>query len=124
MNPRLFAAFLWIIPTISAVPASAAESAAVVTGGWVDVSPSDPEVVAAAKFAMKKERNLTGSSISKLRMISILHAKEQVVAGTNYRIKIKVLHHGKTRLARATVFWRPWTPGKPYQLTEWKWLDP
>lgn len=56
-------------------------------GGYGDASVSDRQVVAAAKYAVKK-RGKTQNAV--IGLISIKQAKTQVVAGLNYKICLEV----------------------------------
>lgn len=58
-----------------------------ILGGYSKTSVSDDEVVAAAKFAVKRRARTTKSNIS---LFSIKNAQIQVVAGLNYRICLQV----------------------------------
>lgn len=94
------------------VPASAKP------GGWYDAKVDDPEVVAAAKFAVKK----TQAEHKKLTMDRIAGAAKQVVAGMNYWVDLELTDRagGKPvrRKAEAVVYQD--LDGK-YSLTSWKW---
>jgi hypothetical protein len=57
----------------------------------------------------------------KLELVTILQAEQQVVAGMNYRFKLRVKLKGKETTADAIVWWRAWRKPKPYQLTLWTW---
>ena len=96
-----------------------------IVGGYSAVSVTDKEVVAAAAFAIKEQqkemqKDLEGES-QKLELISILEAQQQVVAGMNYRLKLKVALNGKEKTAEAVVWWQAWRKPNPYQLTSWNW---
>ena len=83
------------------------------------------EVVAAAAFAIKAQQNamLEKKDLEspKLKLVTILQAEQQVVAGTNYRLKLKVKLNGKEKSAEAIVWWQAWRKPDPYQLTSWTW---
>jgi hypothetical protein len=60
------------------------------TGGYKEVANDDAEVVAAAEFAAKeqgKKQEMT------YKLVSVEHAEQQVVAGINYRLCLKVGYH-------------------------------
>ena len=66
---------------------SASAQTDVIVGGYGTASNSDPDVIAAAKFAAKKQAKKQGA---KIKFISIAKAETQVVAGLNYRICMNV----------------------------------
>jgi hypothetical protein len=97
----------------------------VAAGGVSSAAVTKPEVVAAANFAIKEEekaiRNIKETESAHLRLVTILEAEEQVVAGMNYRLKLKVTLDGKEKNAAATVWWQAWNKETPYKLTSWDW---
>lgn len=99
----------------------------VLVGGYAKASVSDKEVVEAANFAVKAQQaamqNAKDGKPAKLELVKILDAEQQVVAGMNYRMKLKVKVDGKERQAEAVVWWQAWRKPDPYQLTTWKWTD-
>ena len=78
-------------------------------GSHAPASTTDPEVIAAAQTACRARS---------VRPLAILEASRQIVAGTNYRLRLKVLDNGQTRKATVDVF-------QPLQgeasLTSWTW---
>jgi hypothetical protein len=84
-----------------------------IAGGYADTSQRDPEVLAAARFAIQQERRKLGRRLS---LISIEHAEVQVVAGLNYRLCLKVKAKGDTRQVTAVVYKN--LKGK-YSLSSW-----
>src|ERR1051326_6292054 len=56
-------------------------------GGYKEVATDDPEVVAAAKFAVGAQGEKQNATI---KLVSVEHAESQVVAGINYRLCLKV----------------------------------
>jgi len=58
---------------------------------------------------------------TKLSLVSIISAEEQVVSGMNYHLALKVKLNGKLKKAEATVWWQAWNKEAPYKLTAWKW---
>lgn len=87
-------------------------------GGWQNAKVDDPEVVAAAKFAVKK----TQAKHKKLSMKQIVGAAQQVVAGMNYWVDLELTDRasGKPvkRKAEAVIYCD--LDGN-YSLTSWKW---
>ncbi|MDT4898031.1 MAG: hypothetical protein QOH25_3108 [Acidobacteriota bacterium] len=78
-----------------------------IVGGYKSVSTDDPEVVEAAEFAVseRSEKN----SVS-LKLVSVERAERQVVAGTNYKLCLKVAladedeDAGETQDVKVVVF--------------------
>lgn len=96
-----------------------------IAGGWAPAAVTKSEVVATANFAITAEqtelRKNKETPEAKLSLISILRAEEQVVAGMNYHLTLKVKLNGKVKKAEATVWWQAWNKEAPYKLTSWKW---
>lgn len=93
-------------------------------GGYSAVSVTNPAVLAAAAFAITAEQPLRpppGLPTAKLELVKILSAQAQVVAGLNYRLKLKVRVNGIERLAEVVVWWQAWRTPDPYRLTAWNW---
>jgi hypothetical protein len=94
-------------------------------GGYVTASVTNKEVCAAAAFAIKAQQNALqenkGTEPVKLELVRIVQAKQQVVAGMNYRLKLKVKLNGKEKTAEAVVWWQAWRKPDPYKLTAWTW---
>ena len=79
--------------------------------------PLDDEVQEAARFAVQ-----TYAVLHRSRTLykDVLEAQSQVVAGTNFSLKLQVRHENSPRTAQATV-WRQLNG--QYQLSDWRWLD-
>ena len=96
-------------------------------GGLAATSVTSKEVMAATAFAIKAQadamRDPKIAQPIKLELIKILGATQQVVAGVNYRLKLKVKMNGKEKQAEAVVWWQAWRKPDPYQLTSWQWSD-
>jgi hypothetical protein len=58
-----------------------------IVGGYKEVATDDPEVQAAAEFAVSEQKKKQEGALS---LVSIEHAERQVVAGMNYRLCLKV----------------------------------
>ncbi|MCX6923216.1 MAG: cystatin domain-containing protein [Verrucomicrobia bacterium] len=97
-------------------------------GGWAKAPVNKKEVVDAVAFAIKAQKKAVpdakGGQPTKLELVKIIGAEEQVVAGMNYRLRLKVKVHGKEKQAEAVVWWQAWRKQHPYQLTSWKWSNP
>lgn len=74
-----------------------------------------PEVKAAAAFAVDAEAKASGRS---LKLVEVAGAEQQVVAGMNYRLDLKV-REGKIVLDARAVVWQK--PGGSRELTSWNW---
>lgn len=85
-------------------------------GGWTSVSGQEDPVIKAAKFALVEQ---VRQSRSEIKLLAIKHARQQVVAGTNYSMNLMVQSEGKKRLAIAVV-WKK-TDGS-MELTRWHWV--
>ena len=103
---------LWISPSaMKSAPVSFAAAVVLLTLGlfqtsclhWPGPMPgshapalvSDPDVRAAAHAACRAQS---------VRPLAILEASRQVVAGTNYRLRLRVVERGQERKATADVF--------------------
>ena len=85
-----------------------------VTGAWVK---------AAAEFAIARQARTTATNLPalKIELVEIVRAEQQVVAGMNYRLRLKVRVKDEVREAEAVV-WRKLS-GK-FKLTSWTWKQP
>ncbi len=94
-------------------------------GGYAKAEVTKQEVLEAAKFAVQAQAKALQQDGKKveLKLVKILAAEEQVVAGMNFRLKLQVLQDGKAKQAEAVVWWQAWRKPDPYQLTAWKWQD-
>jgi len=90
------------------------------TGGYSATSVTNAEVVAAAAFAIKAAEEKDGQ-LTKLTLVEILSVRQQVVAGMNFRLKLKVTLNGEEKEAEAVVWWQAWRKPNPYKLTSWEW---
>ena len=87
-------------------------------GGWTNAKVDDPEVVAAAKFALQE----TKKKNSKLKLEKIVAAKHQLVAGMNYWVSLQLSDSASgmpvKRKAEAVIYKNL---DDEYSLTSWKW---
>ena len=94
-------------------------------GGYSAIAITNKEVVDAAAFAVnihqKVMQHPTGEPPAKLELTAIEGAELQVVAGMNYRLRLKVKVDGVEKDAEAVVWWQPWRKPDPYQMTLWNW---
>jgi hypothetical protein len=72
-----------------------------VAGGYRAVSVADPEIVSAARFAVREESRREGRPIS---LLAIKRAETQVVAGLNYRLRLSVRVKGVIQEVSAVVY--------------------
>ncbi|HEY5974651.1 MAG TPA: cystatin domain-containing protein [Geobacteraceae bacterium] len=97
-------------------------------GGYSAIAVNNKEVIDAAVFAVKIQQKVMqhqqGEPPAKLELAAIIWAEQQVVAGMNYRIRLKVKVDGVEKVAEAVVWWQPWEKPESYQLTSWKWSWP
>jgi hypothetical protein len=95
-----------------------------IPGGYSPTAVTE-EVIDAAAFAVKVQQkamqNPQRGLPAKLELVDIVGAEQQVVAGMNYRLRIKVKLDGREKDAEAVVWWQAWKRPEPYQLTSWIW---
>jgi hypothetical protein len=89
------------------------------TGGYKEVAKDDDQVQAAAEFAVSeqgKKQEMT------YKLVSVEHAEQQVVAGINYKLCLKVGYHKEdddvdtTEFVRVVVYRNL---QRAYSLTSW-----
>jgi Aspartic acid proteinase inhibitor len=94
-------------------------------GGYATAPMVEKDVVDAASFAVKAQaramRKKKGGRAVKLELVQVVGAERQVVAGMNYRLKLKVLLNGEAKMAEAVAWREPWRKPMRYQLTSWTW---
>ncbi len=97
-----------------------------VLGGYVSAPVTQAEVVAAAAFAVEavgaELRKGESPSSAGLELVSVLSARQQVVAGVNHELTLRVRLNGVERSLSAVVWWQAWRSPSPYQLTSWRWM--
>lgn len=81
------------------------------------VSTTNTEVISAAQFAVKAQAAMPDQKAA-ITLVEILSAQQQVVAGMNYRLRLKVKVDGTEKEAEAVV-WRKLSG--EHQLTSWAW---
>jgi len=113
----------WCLILMLAVGIGDVVAEEVLVGGYSVVLVSNAGVVAAAEFAITaKERAMQADDASaSLALVSIVSAQQQVVAGLNYRLTLKVKVNGEEREAEVIVWWQSWNEEEPYKLTSWEW---
>lgn len=95
---------------------SHAEEAAPRIGGFRAGSKTDPEVLAAAKFAVGEQAKRKGVAVE---LVAVESVEQQVVAGMNYKLRLSVKIDGKAQQVTATV-WRKVPDAAGYALTSWE----
>ena len=88
-------------------------------GGYREANVKSKEVIAAAEFAVKEH---AAKEKVTLELSEIVKASTQVVAGTNFKVTLKVKHKGAVREAQAVV-WHKVDKNRTMQLTSWTWQD-
>lgn len=107
-----------LLTAFFAVPTTMTQSTEPVAGGYSLVSVDDVRVASAANFAINFAIRARPEA-SAIRLLDIVHAHRQVVAGDNYLLQLRVSDHGQIRLADVVVFEPlPYT-GQSYELTSW-----
>lgn len=96
-----------------------------IVGGYTKASVMAKDVRAAARFAIETRSSAIqqpeDQQRASLKLIRVVAAETQVVAGTNYRLTLSVTEAGARKTAIATVWWQPWRSPSPYELTSWQW---
>jgi len=87
-----------------------------IAGGWTSVPSQEESVVQAARFSLQEQ---TRQSHSPVKLLSIKHARQQLVAGSSFSMNLMVLSEGKKRLAIAVVWLK--SDGS-MELTRWHWI--
>lgn len=92
-------------------------------GGYYPASVTDQEVIAAVDFAIKaKEQAMhdkVGARPAKLSLVKVLSCHKQVVAGMNFKLKIKVMINSEQKDAEVVVY-RDLSGS--HELTSWSWM--
>ena len=80
---------------------SFAQTEGPITGAYGTIDVKDPDVIAAAKYAVKKQAKKQGG---KIKYMSINKAETQVVAGLNYRLCINIEVRAKGKKTYTPMF--------------------
>jgi len=86
-NFLLAALLLAALGAVFGSPAAGARQKSPVVGGYKEVATDDPEVTNAADFAVAAREHTTKE---KVKLVSVESAERQTVAGTNFRLCLKV----------------------------------
>lgn len=125
MRRQFLAACLAGSIPFAAMAAAGAPSPAPLAGGFASAPTGDAAVVEAAAFAVQAQRRLlreasAGKAVD-LKLIAIVAAQQQVVAGMNYKLVLRVRLNGHEKRAEATVWRQAWRKPEPCRLTSWIW---
>lgn len=118
---RILIGALLCILAIFVTSSGKAENDIAVAGGWSEASPDNKDITDAARFAVTAQAAVMKAEDKKdaaLSLVQVLNAGEQVVAGMNYKLVLKVEADGVEREAEAVV-WKQLSGD--YQLTSWTW---
>ena len=110
---------LIILTALSVVFGSVVVGMAQRAGGYKEVPKDSPEVQAAAEFAVKAQGEKQEMTY---KLVSVEHAEQQVVAGINYRLCLKVGHRKEGEDEDTTEFVRTVVYKnlqREYSLTSW-----
>lgn len=110
--PMLFALAVLCI-TFSVASEVRAQSEPV-AGAYGETSVTEPEVISAARYAVRTQSRRQGVSIS---LISVRKAEAQVVAGLNYRLGLRVNAGGRQQDVTAIVYKNL---RRQYSLSSWE----
>ena len=118
---RLHVTIMGFILAVTAFP-NTGRTADNLPGGYYEASVTDARVVAAANFAVKAQQKAMQEGKDaqpvSLTLVEILSARQQIVSGTNFRLKLKVKVNEAEKEAEAVVYQK--LSGE-YQLTSWAW---
>ena len=96
-------------------------------GAYSPVPVDNDKVMAAAEFAVATQQKIlqeeNESEPVHLELVKILSARQQVVSGLNYELRLKVSLDGKEKEVKAIVWWQAWRKPDPYRLILWKEME-
>lgn len=72
-----------------------------IVGGYGEMSVKSAEALRNARFAVSSRARRTGQKVS---FVKLLKAEQQVVAGLNFRLCMRVTVNGKVRTVTAVVY--------------------
>jgi hypothetical protein len=117
MKTSLFFALLPVASGLLVGAVCPSQAAEQIVGGYSETSVTNAEVVAAAQFAIKAQAATPEQKIV-ITLVELLSVRQQVVAGMNYRLRLKVKVDGTVKEAEAVV-WRKLSG--EHELTSWTW---
>jgi hypothetical protein len=89
---------------VSAAPFSAQAASRPVPGGFVPQATQGEAIEATAREAVKLLAGPHWLNDPALKLLDVKRAESQVVAGTNYRLLMRLQHHGQARYVRVLLF--------------------
>lgn len=92
-----------ILAALGVVLGCAAPGLAQKVGGYKEISKTDASAVAAANFAVSARAGKTGGTAE---LVAIERAESQLVAGTNFRLCLKVTTSGEENEADVTELFK------------------
>ena len=94
--------YTFAVALVMGIYAGANCISAQMAGGYSDISASSKEVKRAARFAVQQRLFRTGNKVT---IVRIVKAEQQVVAGLNYRMVLRVAdRRGRRRTATVIVY--------------------
>lgn len=94
-------------------------------GSYSAVSVHDENVLAAAECALTSQEAVMNEQSAlppvSLNLVQLQRARQQVVAGMNYKMRLKVKVDDTVKQAEAIVWYQAWRTPEPYQLMSWTW---
>src|SRR3954464_6581708 len=112
-------AYLLAIATLCVLDGTTAMAQHPIPGGFSAAEVSDREVVAAAEAAIGAEgKAAVGSKPATL--LKILRAEQQVVAGINYKLVLRLRVSASERDAEVIIYRNL---KNEYEVTSWRWLS-
>lgn len=105
---------LTMLLTLAGLAAESGAQDMPIVGNYRESSTTDPEVLAAARFAVAEASRKQGREVT---LVSIERAENQLVAGMNYRLQLKVKSDGQVQDVSALVFR---DLKQKFELSEWE----
>lgn len=112
--------FYGVVVFVGLVAMFAVTAQAQKVGGYKEIPKNDAGARAAAEYAVSAQAEKNGKTIE---LISVANAERQIVAGTNYRLCLKVTSQGEKNEADATHFVTVvvyQSLKQEYKLTSWE----
>ena len=87
----------------------------ILPGGWASAPINDEKIKVIAQYATSTHAKAAGEELT---LLTIQEARQQVVAGLNYKFALIVIRNKKQASATAVVWAKL---DGTYELTEWSW---
>ncbi|XP_033734372.1 putative cysteine proteinase CG12163 isoform X2 [Pecten maximus] len=83
-------------------------------GGYSPANISDPEILGFANFFVNEYNTMyqSGANAAKYNDVTLLAASQQVVAGMNYHLKLRMTNGGTTQICDVVIFVQTWSSTK------------